>query len=206
VLVLPGLNRCAHATCHRPVDSTPVSRRPLSQIRGWPPVTVMRAALPAYVGVTERHISSRCIGASESLSSKAGQDITTAGYYKTRTSGRQWWWQEQSCRHQSPQIAPLNPSCTPHALVQPMSLYLILVPENPCSTRADRSLRLEAFIIRLVGLTLSPHLRIRDHKFIQSHDLNRRTAAWKLLDYSIVDSNQVGQARITYASEPRAIH
>ena len=93
------------------------------------------------------------------------------------------------------------------ARLSPANVTLLdLVPENPCSTRADRSLRLEAFIIRLVGLTLSPHLLIRNHKFIQSHDLNRRTAAWKLLDYSIVDSNQVGQARITYASEPRAIH
>lgn len=38
--LLAGLNRCAHATCHRPVDSTPRQARLTTQpdmIRAWPP-------------------------------------------------------------------------------------------------------------------------------------------------------------------------
>jgi len=70
-------------------------------------------------------------------------------------------------------IVPLNPSCALPALAQPMSLFLILVPENPCLTCADRSLRYctrwPDTLTTSSDLTFVPLIRI--HKRTQSHDI-----------------------------------
>ena len=89
--------------------------------------SVTRALLPACVRVTERQ-PPRCI-------SLIDREAKTYTHHQLEIKNEQ-----DTCRHHSPPthafpIVPLNPSCALPALAQPLSIFSILVPENPCSKR-----------------------------------------------------------------------
>lgn len=122
--------------------------------------SVTRALLPACVRVTERQPPHPLDASRPSTARPRHTYTSTANQERALLAGKT----RAVTTHHHP-IVPLNPSCALPALAQPLSLSLILVPENPCSKRVLTEVygwqqHEHYYCIALADLTLSPHLRI----------------------------------------------
>lgn len=140
--------------------------------------SVTRALLPACVRVTERQPPHPLDASRPSTARPRHTYTSTANQERALLAGKT----RAVTTHHHP-IVPLNPSCALPALAQPLSLSLILVPENPCSKRVltevygwQQQQQHEHYCIALADLTLSPHLRIfltRIHINLSSHMISK---------------------------------